>query len=139
MKNDKAQIAFGAIALTLAGAAVLNIAVNAVTGVASALAPEPVAVAAPAPVAAEPKVQPLAEDPAMAARMQGECDEAGLAGEQCRRYWEIRRQQTLDSINSRESYRDFLARVEQRKADLEYCAKNRTDWSCTDGQYAGQY
>jgi hypothetical protein len=40
---------------------------------------------------------------------------------------------------SNDTYRDFLSRQQQRKADLEYCAKNRTDWSCTDGQYAGQY
>lgn len=59
MKNDKAQIAFGAIALTLAGAVVLNVGVNVVTGIAGALAPKPApsAVTATAkPVAPAPEV-----------------------------------------------------------------------------------
>jgi hypothetical protein len=48
----------------------------------------------------------------------------------------------LDRVQSgriEDNYSNFLDRQQQHKANLEYCAKNRTDWSCTDGQYAGQY
>lgn len=36
-------------------------------------------------------------------------------------------------------YGDYLESQRQRKNDLAYCRQNPEDWSCTDGQYRGQY
>lgn len=97
--------------------------------VANVLGPKPAQVAAPAaptPQAeiTQPEVNPEAE------RREALEREAAEA---------LERIQTGTTASHEDTYRDFLARQQQRQADLEYCAKHRTDWSCTDGQYAGQY
>lgn len=68
----------------------------------------------PAPVAA-PAPEPLEEVQGVAVLDQGEDAREG------------------------DSYSAFLDRQAQRRNDLAYCRQNPSDWSCTDGQYRGQY
>ncbi len=94
--------------------------------------------AAPEELAKQPKLAQPTLTP-----QEAECVKEGLElGVVCDRYHEAlgyANQVDADRASGRESYSDSLARGEQRKADLAYCAENRSDWSCSEGQYAGQY
>ena len=72
-----------------------------------------------------------------------QCVEDGIElGYSCERFHEAlsyANQVDADKAAGRESYGEYQARQQQREDDLAYCAENRSDWSCSEGQYAGQY
>jgi hypothetical protein len=97
----------------------------------------PAPVAAPAPTVTAPV--------SLSGEQQAFCKKHGVLVENCANVYElVRSGQPVEGINyfdndERESYGEYLAKQNQRKADLAYCAKNRGDWSCSEGQYRGQY
>jgi hypothetical protein len=72
-----------------------------------------------------------------------QCVKEGVElGYSCERFHEAlsyASQVDADRAAGRESHGEYQARQQQREADLAYCAENRSDWSCSEGQYAGQY
>ena len=109
---------------------------------AAAFGPKTVEVAAPTNVA--PVESFIAEPTNPTAEQLTWCEKYDVKVENCVNvHTLVKNGEPVVGINyiepQRDTYSDFSARQEQRKADLEYCAKNRTDWSCSEGQYQGQY
>lgn len=89
---------------------------------------------APAAVAAAPVPAAVT---AAEARKLAQCAKDNVEAAICDRYLEALAQ--IEDSQNGDSYRDHLDRQAQRDNDLAYCRQNPADWSCTDGQYRGQY
>ncbi len=100
------------------------------------VAPAPVAVAVAAPTAAQKQAAVKAEEAAAEARL-AKCAKDDVEAAICDRYLEALAQ--IEDQSQGDSYGQFLDRQAQRNNDLAYCRQNPSDWSCTDGQYRGQY
>jgi hypothetical protein len=103
----------------------------------------PAALATPAPVDAP---APTVTAPvSLSGEQQAFCKKHEVKVENCANIYElVQSGQPVEGINhfdngERDSYSDFRARQQQRQDALAYCAKNRGDWSCSEGQYRGQY
>jgi hypothetical protein len=77
------------------------------------------------------------EEAAAEARKLARCAKDDVGADLCDRYLEALGQ--IEDSQRDDSYGAHLDRQAQRNNDLAYCRENPSDWSCTDGQYRGQY
>jgi membrane protein involved in colicin uptake len=77
------------------------------------------------------------EEAAAEARKLARCAKDDVGAVLCDRYLEALGQ--IEDSQRHGSYGAHLDRQAQRNNDLAYCRENPSDWSCTEGQYRGQY